>query len=476
MSTIYFSHMPFNKLFRASIIASFAILSTNATAQSTILADDMPQGWKYTEMFDQTLPTSDTWWKEFRDPVLDSLISVGVENNYDVLTAQRRIEMARQNLKQINAGYYPLLSFSGGWNANRTSGVTTNRSMPATKAQYFDLGIDMSWQIDVFGKVSAKARQGKAQVQASRAEYAAMMVTVSAKIASAYMQMRTLQTEIVVLDKHIAQQRRVVEITKARHEAGLVSGLDVAQSLTTQYSTEAAKSSLENSLNAAINTIAVLTGVFPYEISQALTAPTPMPDYHQIVAVGMPMELLRRRPDVVDAEYTLAGYAAAVGVAKKDFLPTLSLTGSIGTMSHKADNLFTQRIFTYSIAPTLSWTIFDGMSRKAAVESAKQQMMTGIDNYNSTILTAVQEVDNAMSAYYHNVEYIDTIEKVVEQAEKSFEMSIDLYKQGLTNFINVTNAQISYLTYSNELIEARGQALASLVNLYEALGGGWSNN
>lgn len=467
--------MRFNNLLHTSIIAAFSVFCFNAAAQSAITAEDMPQEWKYTEMFDQTLPTSDTWWKEFHDPVLDSLINIGVENNYDVLAAQRRIEMARQSLRQIKAGYYPSLSFSGGWNAARSSGVTTSVSVPATKSQYFDLGVDMSWQLDVFGKVTARARQGKAQVEVSRAEYAAMMVTVCSKIASAYMQMRTLQTEMSVLDNHIAQQRRVAEITKARHEAGLASGLDVAQSLTTLYSTEAAKSSMETSLNSAINAIAVLTGVFPQEISQSLTAEASMPDYHQIIAVGMPMELLRRRPDVAEAEYTLAGYAAALGVAKKDFLPTLSLTGSIGTMSHKADKLFTQRSFTYTIAPTLSWTIFDGMSRSAAVAEAKQQMMAGIDNYNSTVLTAVQEVDNAMSSYYNQVQYIDMLEKVVEQAEKSFQLSIDLYKQGLTAFINVTNAQISYLTYSNELVEARGQALTALINLYEALGGGWTN-
>lgn len=198
-----------------------------------------------------------------------------------------------------------------------------------------------------------------------------------------------------------------------------------------------------------------------------------MPSLPVIQATGVPADLLRRRPDIAEAEHTVAAYAAALGVAKKDFLPTLSLSGSVGTTAHSADDLFSGRSITYSIAPTLSWTLFDGMARSAAAESARQQMLSAIDSYNSTVLTAVQEADNAIVTYNNARQYIATIEQVVEQAQKSFDLSIDLYKQGLTAFINVTNAQIGYLQYSNELAAARGQALAAAVNLYEALGGGW---
>lgn len=468
--------MRFNYITLPGTIAAIlsGILSSNA--QTPIKADDMPANWQYTEMYDQTMPTSDKWWKEFGDPVLDSLITIGVHNNYDVLTAQRRIEMARQTLRQTKSAYYPTFTANGGWTANQASGVTTGHYADASRMSYFDLGVDMNWQIDVFGKISARAKESKAQFKATSAEYSAMMVTVSAKIATAYMQLRTLQTEVDVLNKHITQQKRVADITNARHEAGLASMLDVSQSLTTYYSTKAAMLQLNTSITTTINTLAVLTGTFPDNITEMLSKPMPMPEYQKIVAVGMPMDLLRRRPDVAQAEYTLAGYAAALGVAKKDFLPTLSLSGSIGTSARNISDMFDEQSFTYTVAPTLSWTIFDGMSRNAAVASARQQMESGIDNYNSTVLTAVQEVDNAMATYYNNVKYIDLMEQVVEQAEKSFNLSIDLYKQGLTDFINVTNSQINYLTYSNELVEAKGQALSSLVNLYQALGGGWSKN
>ncbi len=468
--------MRFNYLFVSAAIAAISCGSFDAYPQTPLKAEDMPRQWQYTEMYDQTIPTSDTWWKEFGDPVLDSLISIGVSNNYDVLSARRRIEMARQTLRQARSGYYPTLTANGGWTASQASGVTTSHHTDATRMSYFDLGVDMNWQIDVFGKITARAKESKAQFSATSAEYSAMMVTVSAKIATAYLQLRTLQTEIDVLNKHIAQQKRVADITNARHEAGLASMLDVSQSLTTYYSTKAAMQGLNTSIATTINALAVLTGTFPENITEMLSKHMPMPEYQKIVAVGMPMDLLRRRPDVAEAEYTLAAYAAALGVAKKDFLPTLSLSGSIGTGARDISDMFGKNSFTYTVAPTLSWTIFDGMSRIAAAASARQQMEVGIDNYNNTVLTAVQEVDNAMATYYNQMRYIDIINQVVEQAEKAFDLSIDLYKQGLTDFINVSNSQINYLTYSNELVEAKGQALAALVNLYQALGGGWVNN
>lgn len=436
-------------------------------------AADLPQTWQYTSQFDQTMPTSDAWWKLFDDPMLDSLIYVGVDRNYDVLIAQRRIEMARQGLRQARSAYFPAFSLSAGWNKARTSGMTTVPVHDATGVSYFDLGVDMSWQIDVFGKITSKAKQSKAAYNATRAEYDATMVTIAAKIASAYLQLRTLQAERHVLLHNIASQEDVLKKTQARFEAGLSSKLDVAQASTTYYSTLASLTSIDASETATINAIATLIGVFPAEITPTLSHYAPMPDYQQIVAVGVPMELLRRRPDVVQAEYALAEYAAAVGIAKKDFLPTLTLNGSIGTSAHDFDNLFKKQSINYAIAPTLSWTIFSGFARSAAVASAKEQMQIGIDNYNMTLLNAVQEVETAMNAYVNDLAYIDALTKVVENAAESLTLAIDQYKQGLVSFINVNDSQISFLNYSNQLVQARGAALAELVTLYEALGGGW---
>lgn len=455
-------------------LAALAFMSFPSQAQERFDADDMPSRWAYTTDFDQTVPTDDAWWRSFGDARLDSLIAIGIDRNYDIAMAARRIEIARQGVRRAQAAYYPSVTANAGWTRARSSGAVVSPEIDASTSSYFGLGIDMNWEIDLFGKITARTRQEKASFKASRAQYAAMTVSITSKIASAYMRLRTLQGERAVLQEHISSQKRVVEITEARFEAGISSMLDVAQAKTTYLSTEASITTLNTDIATAINTIGVLTGMFPEQIHAMLDTPRELPDFHQIVAVGVPMELLRRRPDVVEAEYALAADAAALGIAKKDFLPTLSIAGAIGTQAHDAGNLFSDRSFTYSIAPTLSWTVFDGMARKAAVVSAREQMQVGIDNYNLTLLTAVQEVDNAMSQYVNSLHYIDLIEQVVEQAQKSFELSIDLYKKGLSSFINVSDAQIARLQYADELVSARGAALSALINLYQALGGGWS--
>ena len=207
-----------------------------------------------------------------------------------------------------------------------------------------------------------------------------------------------------------------------------------------------------------------------------LAKPRPLPPYMQIVSTGIPMDLLRRRPDVVEAECNLALYAAELGIAKKDFLPVLSLDASVGTSAHAIGDLFSHDSFTYSIAPTLSWTIFDGMTRKYNVATAKENMEIGIQNYNLTVLQAVTEADNAMYAYLRTLDEIEKTEAAVNASRESLDLSIDLYKRGLAAFTNVIDAQIDYLTYAGSLIESQGQALDNLVTLYEALGGGWLEN
>ena len=189
--------------------------------------------------------------------------------------------------------------------------------------------------------------------------------------------------------------------------------------------------------------------------------------------VGVPAELLRRRPDIVEAEYELASYAAALGLAKRDFLPTLSLNGTIGTGAHSAGDLFSRNSLTYSIEPTLTWTIFDGMSRRANMASARQQMEIGIESYNNTVMTAVEEVDNAITTYAGTLRNLDILDDVVTQSRKSLDLSLDLYKRGLSPFNNVVTAQMNLLEYQNSVVTASGNALTALITLYEALGGGW---
>ncbi|MCM1138512.1 MAG: efflux transporter outer membrane subunit [Muribaculum sp.] len=438
---------------------------------SRYLEQPMPERWTYTPEVSDIMPNEDAWWKSFNDPLLDSLITVGVENNYNIRMAMSRIEMARQVVGQVRAGYFPSISINAGYTKSRISGATSGKDAPASNSSYFSLGADVSWEIDLFGRITAQVKEKKASVEVSKADYMASMVSITADIASYYMELRTLQAELTVAEEHLKSQQQVLNIAEARHEAGLVSKLDVAQAKTVFYSTEAALPALKANIRTTINAIAILLGTYPDKLYGTLGVVRPQPRHKVLISTGIPIELLRRRPDIIVAEKELAVYAAQLGIAKKDFLPALSLNGSIGVSSHRMDDMFKKNSFEYTIAPTLSWTLFDGLSRRYAVAEARTQMEIGIEDYNLTVITAVQEVDNAISSYNSAVETIEIDRKVFEQSQEEFNLSLEQYKEGLSAFTNVVDAQISWLNYANSLVEAKGNALASLIQLYQALGG-----
>lgn len=447
------------------------VVSQQLPSGQRYLEEKMPDSWGYTTEFEQTLPADDDWWKLFNDPMLDSLIMEGTNNNYNIRIALQRIEMAKQAVGQAAAQYYPTIMLDAGYAKARTSGAMRGGGIPATNSSYFSLGADMNWEIDLFGKITQQVKGKKAAVEVSKADCVATMISMAADIATYYMNIRTSQAELQVAHEHIESQKRVVEIAEARHEAGLVSKLDVAQAKTVYYSTEADIPSLEATIRTNINAIAILLGVYPAELYGRLSVSATQPDCRRIISAGVPLNLLRRRPDIVAAERQLAVYAAQVGIAKKDFLPSLSLQGSIGVAAHDMSDMFKKNSFQYTVAPTLSWALFDGFGRKHALAAARAEMEVGIDNYNQTVMNAVQEVDNAMTSYLAAMKTMELDNKVLEQSRESFDLAIEQYKQGLAAFTNVVDAQISWLNYANSLVAAKGEALTSLIELYQALGG-----
>lgn len=460
---------------RAAITTIIAAASVGLChADMNTVADSIPENWTYTSSQFQSLPPDDKWWAEFDDPMLDRLISMAVDRNANVAVALRRVEIARLAIKNARSGYYPTIGASAGWTKSRQSGNMTSMSTEPVTTDYFSAGLDMAWEVDLFGRVGSQVKEAKAQYQASKADYLAAMNTLCAEVANEYITLRTLQSQLEVADTHLASQEKVLKIAEARHEAGLNSKLDVAQASTIYHSTAATIPTLRAQITSAVNALAVLLGDYPENVAPLLSSPAQVPDYRRIVAIGLPRDLLRRRPDVRAAEYDMASSAAAVGVAKKDFLPVVSIEGSVGVASHRPGDMFNHRSLTYSVAPKISWTIFDGLARNSALASARENMKIAVDRYNLAVLTAVGEAETALASYTGQIASIAALEKVVEDAKEQVILSVDLYKQGLVDFLSVANAQISYLQYSDQLAEARGKAAISLVTLYKSLGGGWT--
>ena len=299
------------------------------------------------------------------------------------------------------------------------------------------------------------------------------MVSLCAQVATAYMTLRTYQQQYIVAESNIQSQRSILHITEVRYETGLASQLDVSQAKTVYFNTKASLPSLEAGIEKQINIIAILLGKYPDELRPMLRTTKPLPDYQRLVGIGIPMNLLRRRPDVRQAERTVASYAASVGAAKSDFMPKLYLNGSIGFASRDMDHFFNKRSMTYQLAPTVSWPLFQGTQRIQALASARAQLDSGIEQYNQTVLTAVQEVENAMNSYTHIVKQIAMLKELVAEGEKTLSLSLDLYRRGLSGFQNVLDAQRSLLSYQNSYVSAQGNAINALILLYQSLGGGW---
>ena len=462
-----------HKVIISSLLISIAAVTS--AKEKDYLETPLPERWQLEQQNFQTLPCEDAWWTTFNDPILTELIRKAVENNYNVASAIKRIEIASKEIGIAKSGYYPNISVSGGWNKDLESAKLYSYDSDRIRSSYFNLGASMSWEIDVFGRVYAGVKEKKAAYNVARADYDAVMVSLCASVATAYMQLRTYEEEISVAQEHILSQKEVCRITESRFNAQLGNMLDVTQARVVLYETEATLPTLEANVRTMKNSLALLVGEYPGAIDELLGNEAGLPQYQQTVDIGLPVELLRRRPDIVEAEMELAEYAAAVGVAKKDFLPTLSFTGSIGTSAHSGGGLFSKKSFTYSIAPQLSWTVFEGLSRNYALSESKLQLEAAIDSYNLTVMTAVEEVDNALISYAGLLNAIELQKRVVEESKKSLDLSFELYRSGLTIFTNVADSQISWLTNQNTLTEMQGEALAALVTIYKSLGGGWKS-
>lgn len=446
----------------------------NAQQTEKIQFASLPENWLENDaLFQQVLPVDDQWWMVFEDATLDSLISLAVERNPSVLMAINRMDMAKANFGIARSAFYPTIDLNAGWTRQQSSG-NMGTGNPQGWNSNFQTTLDMSWQVDVFGNIRMKAKAQKENYAATREEYNAAMVSLCAQVAQTYFNLREMQQELDVLKRNAMSQEAVVKITEVRYNTGLVAKLDVAQAKSVYYSTLASIPSTESSIAQYMNTLAVLLGLYPQEVVETLSAPLPLPDYIEPVGVGMPAQLLLRRPDVRAAERQVNAQASLLGAAKTDWFPSFFLNGSLGYSSQDLRDFTRKKSMTWSIAPSMKWTIFNGGERVNNIRLQRAQLDETINQFNNTVLTAVQEVENAMNAYKNSIKQIVACREMVNQGKEAFDLSLDLYKQGLSPFQNVLDAQRSLLTYENSLVKAKGYSLICLVQMYQALGGGWS--
>ena len=438
-----------------------------------MLDDPLPGNWSEGEYFSQTLPVDDGWWRNFNDPVLDSLIAVAGSNNYSVLAAMENIRKARAAWRVSQNKLMPQFDLGMGWQRAKTSGNIASTLYNETWEGEFSTAVSMQWQADVFGSIYMRSKAQKKLFMATEEEYNAVMVSLIANVATTYFSLRQSLAQMQVLRWNAESQKEIMNIVVSRYNSGLASKLDVAQARSVYYSTKAQIPAMQATIDNYRYTMAILLGIYPEELEGWLPEEYALPTYTAPIGVGIPAELLRRRPDIRAAEKQVEANAALLGATRRDWFPQLLISGSIGFASGEMKTLFRSRSLTWEIAPTIKWNIFGGNDRVNATREARAALDGSILEFNSKMLTALQEVESAMSQYENSMTQIAALREAVNQNQKTLSLSLELYKQGLTQFQNVLDAQRTLLTYQNYLVQALGGSLIYLVQLYEALGGGW---
>lgn len=427
------------------------------------------------------------WWTVFKDPVLDALIKKAFQENLDLRIAGIRILEARAQLGIAIGEQYPQVQAGrGGLVYNQGSENAANTLSADLSYTDLSIGFDAAWELDVWGKFRRAVESGVRTLEATIAGYDDILVSLTAEVARTYILIRTTEVRLAIAWENVRIQQRSLEIAEARFQGGAVTELDVAQARSLLRSTQAAIPRFESELRRLKNTLAVLLGVLPAEVEQALGAPGTIPAAPPEVAVGIPAELLRRRPDLRLAERQLAAQSARIGVTKADLYPHFSLFGSIGLRAANSSNtqaggvsgsslgdLLSSNSFEFVGGPAFYWDIFNygRITNRIRVEDARFQQLTV--NYENTVLKAAREAEDAMAAFLRSQEEAEYLLDCVTASKRSVDLSMLQYREGLTDYQRVLDTLRFLSQQQDQYVAISGSVGINLVALYKALGGGW---
>jgi len=419
------------------------------------------------------------WWKLFRDPVLDRLVELAYRQNLPLQVAGLRILQARAQLGIAIGSQYPQLQeAAGGVSRNKLSENAPNFS-PAADTSYWtaNIGLNASWELDFWGRYRRGVESAGASLGSQVAAYDNAVVSLTGEVASTYITIRTLEERLAVARSNVKSQQRGHEIATIRFEAGLVSELDPIQAETLLRNTEAQIPALESRIRQGRNALSILLGMPPQDLDD-LIGEGAIPDAPAEVAIGVPAELLRRRPDIRQAELQVAAQSARIGIAQSQLYPSFSLTGSLGFLTSDTNqsdlgDLLDSDSVDYSIGPGFSWPILNYGRLKNSVRVEDARLEEQIVNYQNTVLQAAREVEDGIAGFLGARGAAQYLQDSVASARRALDISLIQYREGGIDFQRVLDTQRSLLAQQDEYTGSRGNIVQNLVAVYRALGGGW---
>lgn len=471
---------------------------------------------------------AESWWKSLHDPTLDSLMDRAVGSNLDLRLAGARVREARAQRSLVAADWWPQLDFGSGYNYRGSSantgaeqpggtglggqlrsavlsaaqrGLTSGQGLgggqvaesairqvagnllsqrleggtasPSRASNLFQAGFDALWELDVFGGTRRAVEAADADLAAAEDDRNAVLVTLLSEVALNYVEMRGAQRRLVVARDNIRAQQDTVELTQMRHQAGFTSQLDVSQARAQLATTQSQVPALESQIKQGIYQLSTLLGQPPAALLSELEKQGPIPVNPPKVPVGLPSDLLRRRPDIRVAERQLAAATARIGVATADLFPRFSLTGSFGPQTRDIRYFFDRSSLGWSIGPQISWPVLDGWRIRSNIEIQDARQEQAATVYEVSVLVAFAEVETALVAYVNEQERYRSLADAVAANQISFDLSNELYTRGRSNFLNVLDSQRALYASQDQLIQSQTAVITNLIALYKALGGGW---
>ncbi|MEM7307173.1 MAG: efflux transporter outer membrane subunit [Planctomycetota bacterium] len=416
------------------------------------------------------------WWTTLDDPVLARVIERVGEGNLDLRATLARVREA-QALRGVAASERkPTVDGVGAANRSRSSeGVAGFLPPPQERViDFYSAVFDAFWELDVWGRISRQVDAADASLEASVEAYRDVLVLLQAEAALSYLDVRTLQARLGYARGNVELQERTKGLTDNRFNSGLSAELDVRQAELNLATTESLIPLLESQLVQAMHRLDVLVGGFPGELREELSAVAAIPSPPDSAAVGLPADLLRRRPDVRQAERQLAAQTALVGVATASLYPQFTLVGTLGLEAFENGDFFDSRNRAYSFGPSFRWPIFNAGRVRAQIDAEEARTEQALAAYEQTVRLALEEVENATVAFARERERAAALARAVAAAQRSVELVETQYKTGITNFQNVLDTQRQLFGRQDELAESQGLVVQRLVLLYKALGGGWS--
>jgi multidrug efflux system outer membrane protein len=418
-----------------------------------------------------------TWWKNFGDTNLNSLVTVAVQSNLTLRIAEIHVREARAERDVASGSLWPSVVSSGSYSRNRF-GQNGFPPLPAgTPLDYnlYNAGFDAAWELDIFGGTRRTIEAASAEMGAAEFGQRDVLVSLLAEVARNYIVARGYQQRLAITLQNIQVQQEILNLTSNRFENGLSSDLDVQQATALLTATEAEVPSLKTGFDQSVHHLAVLIGQPPGALMDEMSVERPIPLAPPTVPVGLPSDLLQRRPDVQKSERELAAATARIGAAKADLFPKFSLTGFAGVESISTGNLFDYASRYWSAGPTVQWELFQAGSIRANVRVQNARQEQALDTYEQTVLVALEDAENALTAYAREQTRRESLSQSVQADEQALELSTQLYNNGLADFLGVLDSERSLYASQDALVQSDQTVSLNLVQLYKALGGGWQN-